>query len=319
MTFSPFTVEVPATSANLGPGFDALGMAVDIVNTVAVEPSRTEAWEFEATGEGSHRLPTGERNLMLRAINTAARRWDLGVPPLRLVCTNAIPLSRGLGSSAAAIVAGLTIANIIGNGGRGTGGRTNDELLALATEIEGHPDNVTPALFGGVQASTTSDMGIVHVRVPVKRAPTLAVFVPDLPLPTREARRVLPKRIDIHDAVYNVGRACILVAALASGDLDALRVGTEDMLHQPYRMRLLPAMPVLFHAALGAGACGVYLSGAGSTIIGFVDGPPERAAAIANAMGAAAARDGLRGRAFVSRIREEGVVVNPPSSDSEGR
>jgi len=304
MSFSPFIVEVPATSANLGPGFDALGMAVHIVNTVRVEPSASDSWEMEASGEGSHRLPTGERNLMLRAIGTACRRWEVTLPPLRLVCVNAIPLSRGLGSSAAAIVAGLKIANQL-NGNA----RQDDDLLELATEIEGHPDNVTPALLGGVQASATSEGRVIHVRVPVARAPSLAVFVPDFPLPTREARRVLPKRLDIHDAVYNIGRACILVASLASGNLDTLRTGTEDMLHQPYRMRLFPAMSVLFHAALRAGACGVYLSGAGSTIIAFVDGPPEAARDVAHAMRHAATRDGLRGRAFVSSIRDEGAAV----------
>lgn len=306
MAFPPFTVEVPATSANLGPGFDTLGMAVDIVNTVRVEASPSSGWEFEATGEGSQRLPTGERNLMLRAIATAGRRWDLSLPPLRLVCTNAIPLSRGLGSSAAAIVGGLQIADHLGSQSRRV-----DELLELATEIEGHPDNVTPALLGGVQAATLSEGRVVHVRVPVKRAPSLAVFVPDFPMPTREARRVLPKSLDIHDAVYNIGRVSVLVASLASGNLDALRVGTEDMLHQPYRMRLFPAMPVLFHAALSAGACGVYLSGAGSTIIAFVDGEAEAATRVANAMRDAAARDGLGGEARVTRIREEGAVVRP--------
>src|SRR2546430_9034815 len=138
-------VQVPATSANLGPGFDALGMALDIVNRVYVEPA--ERWEMTVTGEGAERLPSGDRNLMVRTIQTAARRWGVTLPPARLRCVNVIPLSRGLGSSSAAIVAGLVIADRLAGGGH-----TFDEMLHLASEIEGHPDNVTPALLGGVQA-----------------------------------------------------------------------------------------------------------------------------------------------------------------------
>lgn len=301
-SFTPFTVHVPATSANLGPGFDSLGMAVDIVNRVRVEPSNR--WELLMAGESAERLPTGDRNLLLRSISTAAHRWAVGLPSARIECWNAIPLSRGLGSSSAAIVAGLVIADRLGGAGR-----TEDELLQLAAELEGHPDNVTAALLGGVQACTLADGQVLHARVPVKRSPALALYVPDVPMPTREARRVIPRRVEIHDAVYNISRACLLVAALASGDLGALRAGTEDMLHQPPRMGLFPGMPVLFHAALEAGALGVYLSGAGSTIVAFVDGD---ARPVADAMAEAAARDSIPGRPMVSRIRDQGVAVSSP-------
>src|SRR5439155_6285479 len=145
LSFTPFTVEVPATSANLGPGFDALGMALDLVNTALVEPA--EHLEISIVGEGAGQIPSGERNLVLRAISTAGRRWGVQLPPVRVQCTNAVPLSRGLGSSSAAIVAGLLIARQLG-----CQSRSDDDLLQLAAEIEGHPDNVTPALLGGVQA-----------------------------------------------------------------------------------------------------------------------------------------------------------------------
>jgi homoserine kinase len=295
----PFTVDVPATSANLGPGFDALGLAVDIANTVQVEES--DRWDMEIAGEGAKQLPSGDRNLLLRSLTTAARRWDIELPCLRLQCHNAIPLSRGLGSSSSAIIAALVIADHIGGGER-----LSDDILQLASEIEGHPDNVTPAFLGGVQACALAGGKVVHARVPLQRAPSLAVFVPDVPMPTREARRVLPRRVEIHDAVYNISRACVLVAGLASGDLDVLRYGTEDMLHQPARMRLFPGMPVLFHAAQEAGAAGVYLSGAGSTVIAFVDGD---AAPIVAAMAFAAERDGIPGRSMVSAIREDGARI----------
>jgi homoserine kinase len=300
MTFVPFTVDVPATSANLGPGFDALGMAIDMVNRVHVQPG--ESWEIAMAGEGAERLPLGDRNLMFRSITTAARRWGLALPPARLECSNVIPLSRGLGSSSAAIVAGLLIANRLGGKPK-----SNDDLLHLASEIEGHPDNVTPALLGGLQACALVDGRVVHARVPLKKKLSLALYVPDAPMPTREARKVVPRRIDIHDAVYNISRACLLVAAMASGELGALQAGTQDMLHQPARMRLFPAMPVLFHAALEAGALGVYLSGAGSTIVALVDGDPWP---VGNAMAQAAAHDGVPGHPLVAATREEGAVIS---------
>jgi homoserine kinase len=298
-TFVPFTVSVPATSANLGPGFDTLGMALEIVNKIHVEPALR--WELRLTGEGVQHLPTGDRNLVARSINTAAHRWGLRLPPARLTCDNIIPLSRGLGSSSAAIVAGLLVADRLGGSER-----SRDEVLHLASELEGHPDNVTPALLGGVQACALSGGQVVHARVQVRRAPAIALFVPNAPMPTREARRVIPRRVELHDAVYNISRACLLVAALASGDFTALRTATQDMLHQPPRMRLFPAIPVLFHAALEAGALGAYLSGAGSTIVALVAEDPWP---VASAMAAAAARDDVPGRPMVSAIREAGAAI----------
>ena len=299
MTFAPFTVDVPGTSANLGPGFDALGMALEIVNRVRAEPS--DRWEISFTGEGADRLPVGERNLMLRSITTAARRFGWQLPTARLSCSNAIPLSRGLGSSSAAIVGGLVIAQHLSRQER-----PMDDLLQLASELEGHPDNVAPALLGGVQACALADGRVTHVRVPLGRALAVALFVPDVPMPTREARGVVPRRVELHDAVYNISRACLLVAALASGETAALRIGTQDMLHQPARMRLFPAMPILFHAALEAGALGVYLSGAGSTVAAFAE---DDGWAVARAMAEAAARDGVPGRPLVTAMRSQGPIL----------
>lgn len=299
MTFAPFTVEVPATSANLGPGFDTLGVALELVNTVRVEAAGK--WEMVVEGEGADRLTLGDRNLLYRAMTTGARRWGFEVPPARLICRNAVPLSRGLGSSSAAIIAGLLIAARLGGVDRPT-----DEILHIASEIEGHPDNVAPALLGGLQVCALSDGKVAHVRVPLALPLTVALFVPDVPMPTREARGVIPRRVDLHDAVYNISRACLLVAALASGELDALRIGTQDMLHQPPRMRLFPTMPVLFHAALEAGALGVYLSGAGSTVAAFVQGDGRP---VANAMAEAAAHDSVSGRPLVTTIREAGAKL----------
>ena len=299
--FRPFAVTVPATSANLGPGFDALGMALDIVNTVRVEPA--DRWEMSIIGEGEERIPTGDRNLMHRTMATAARRWGFPLPAARIVSTQAIPLARGLGSSSAAIVAGLMVANQLGSH------HSEDELLAIAAELEGHPDNVTPALLGGIQACTMTDGKVIHARVPLARPLAVALYIPDFPMPTREARQVVPRRLDIHDAVFNIGRVALLVAALASGDYGVLASGTQDMVHQPPRMRLFPSMSVLFHAALEGGAQGVYLSGAGSTVAALVDGPASVAETVAQAMANAAERDGLTGRTRVSAIRQAGAAV----------
>lgn len=299
MAFRPFTVEVPATSANLGPGYDSLGIAIEMANTVRVEPS--SGWEISGALEGGDHQPLTDRNLLYRTIAAASQRWGLQLPTAHLLAENVIPLSRGLGSSSAAIVAGLLIADRLGEAGRPV-----DEMLNLASEIEGHPDNVAPALLGGVQACALADGRVVHARVPLGRPLRLALYIPDAPMPTREARKVVPRRIETHDAVYNISRACLLVAALASGKLDALRAGTQDMLHQPPRMSLFPTMPILFHAALEAGALGVYLSGAGSTIVAFVEGGGEH---VASAMERAAARDGVSGRAMVSAIREGGATI----------
>ena len=300
-SFKPFTVSVPATSANLGPGFDVLGMALNIVNTVRVEPA--DQWEITVVGEGSERIPTGDRNLMHRTITTAARRWGLQLPPAQLHCTHAVPLARGLGSSSAAIVAGLLIASHLG------AQKSDDELLTVAAELEGHPDNVTPAFLGGVQACAMADGRVLHVRVPLARPLEVALYVPDMPMPTREARQVVPRKVDIQDVVYNLGRVATLVGALASGDYGALAAGTQDMIHQPPRMRLFPSMAVLFHAALEAGALGVYLSGAGSTIAAFVEGGPEAARPVGQAMIDAAARDGISGRPLFSSIRDTGACI----------
>ena len=300
--FRPFTVSVPATSANLGPGFDVLGIALDIVNSVRVEPA--DQWEITVVGEGSERIPTGDRNLMHRTITTAARRWGVQLPPCQLLCTHTVPLARGLGSSSAAIIAGLMIASHL------SGQKDEDDMLAVAAEIEGHPDNVTPALLGGVQACAMGDGRVLHARVPLARPLAVALYVPDMSMPTREARQVVPRRVDIQDAVHNLGRVALLVAGLGSGDYGALRPGTQDMIHQPPRMRLFPSMAVLFHAALEAGALGVYLSGAGSTVAAFVEDSPAAANQVATAMANAAARDGISGHPLVSTIRDTGACVD---------
>jgi homoserine kinase len=299
MDLTPFAVRVPATSANLGPGFDALGVALGIHNTVHVEPAARVAVEVD--GEGRGELETGPANLVYRAFVVAAQRLGGAPPPLRLRCTNAIPLARGLGSSSAAIVAGLLIADRVFPDRLGRA-----ELLRLAVEVEGHPDNVTPALLGGVQVCVRAEREVLHAAVTLPRPLRAVLFIPDLPISTEAARRVLPATVPLADAVYNLGRAALLVAALAAGDYRLLAEATRDRLHQPARTPLLPAMPALFDAALEAGALGACLSGAGSSLIAFADGTEQ---AVAAAFEGAAARQGVPGRTCVTTVGVAGAEV----------
>lgn len=296
-----FTVQVPATSANLGPGFDALGMALGLSNTVYVEPSDSLA--VQIAGEGTGALSAGPENLVYRALALVSERIGTAPPPVRLRCENAIPLARGLGSSSAAIVAGLLAGN------RLQGNRlTLPQLLDLAVEMEGHPDNVTPALLGGLRVSVAGEQGTVQTAVRPARPLQAVLFVPDFPMATAAARGLLPTMVPVADAVYNLGRAALLVAALASGEYGLLREATRDRLHQPARTALFPTMPAFFRAALEAGALGAFLSGAGSTLLALVEDSGQTAAA---AFEATAGREGITGRTLVVPAAVDGARVLP--------
>ncbi|MBI4338687.1 MAG: homoserine kinase [Chloroflexi bacterium] len=259
-------VRVPATTANLGPGFDCLGMALDIWNSFRFHLG--DGPKVSVTGEGVGRLRADKSNLVYRSAERFFRAVGKPAPPLAISCWNQIPLARGMGSSSAAIVGGLLGASAI------SGVKEPDiELLwRLAVEIEGHPDNVTPALFGGCQVVVKDGDKLVRGAVPVPNELWTVLFIPEAPMPTAQARGVLPSQVSREDAVYNIGRAALLVNALATGDLSGLRVATQDRLHQPARQELMPAMRLLFRAALDGGALGVFLSGAGSTVLALTSG-----------------------------------------------
>lgn len=265
-------------------------MALELHNTFVVEPSDRNA--IVVHGQGQDRLPRGARNLVFRAIAQAYQALGKVSPHLLVTCHNDIPLRRGLGSSATAVVGGLVSANeLLGRP------LSQDRLLELATALEGHPDNVAAAIFGGCQI-VTQNGGLVHASVPLPAGLQVVLFIPDFEMPTRDSRTILPHRVSRADAVYNLGRVGLLVAALATGQLEYLRVATEDRLHQPARQALFPAMERLFRAALDAGALGTFLSGSGSTILALcVDG----ASVVAQSLAAAAAQTGVSGRAVVTR------------------
>ncbi|SRR5581483_10220345 len=295
------TARVPGSSANLGPGFDCLGLALDLYLRVECQVTGGKL-AIEVPDAQRAEIALNAENLVYRAMRLVFEAVHASVPGLHLSIDSGIPLSRGLGSSAAAIAAGLVLANALA-------GDPLDRhaLLNLGIGLEGHPDNLAPALFGGLQVSSLVDGRALTLPAEIKHPPRIVLFVPDFVMSTAEARRVLPERVSRADAVFNTGRAALLIAALAAGDLAALRWAMEDRLHQPYRGAIFPALPRLIEAALHGGAAGAALSGAGSTVLAFCERPEPVAAAMASA----AESLGLPGRSIEARIDFDGARVVP--------
>ena len=294
------TVRAPATSANLGPGFDCLSLALEIANVVEAWPA--DRVSVEVSGEGAGQLPTDATNEVYRAVALVFAARGKRPPALRLRCKNVIPPTRGLGSSSAARASGLLLGNALLDEPLSL-----DELLRLGAEQEGHPDNVAACLLGGVQVCVKTDAGVAHCRVPVAVPVRAVVFVPDFPMDTNRARGLLPRQVSVATAVYNMSRASMLVAALATGRTDLLRTATQDAIHQPPRARVFPALPGLLAAALDAGAHGAFLSGAGSSVLALTD--PDRAEAVGSALAKRATAEGVQGRIVQSGIAEQGATV----------
>ncbi|NPV70988.1 MAG: aspartate kinase [Firmicutes bacterium] len=263
-------VRVPATSANMGPGFDALGIALNLYNYLEVEEGG-EGLNLEIGGEGESRLPRDERNLIVSSMRKVFERTGYRPKGLRIRATNNIPLTRGLGSSAAAIVAGLVAANELAGAALST-----EDLLNLATEIEGHPDNVAPALLGGFVISTVESGRVRYMRLEPPLGSNVLVVIPDKELRTEEARAVLPQQVPMEDAIFNISRAAALVGGLVTGRSEVLEWATEDRLHQQYRSGLAPELKDAIEAARRAGAKGAAVSGSGPSLLVFTDGHASR-------------------------------------------
>jgi homoserine kinase len=301
------TVRAPATSANLGPGYDCLSLALDVANVVQAWPS--DRLVIEVVGEGAEHLPTDADNEVYRALCLVYQTHGEEPPPLRMRCENVIPPSRGLGSSSAARACGLLLGNrLLGDP------YTAEELFTLGAGLEGHPDNIAACLFGGVQVCVTSTRGLEHCRVPVSFPLAATVFVPDFPMDTHTARGLLPYQVPLETAVYNMGRASLLVAALTTGRTDLLATATEDAIHQPPRQTVFPALPMLIQDALDAGAYGAFLSGAGSSVLALVD--PDHAEAVGAAMASAARQEGVAGRVLQTRLTTLGAAVDTGARDA---
>jgi homoserine kinase len=303
----PVQVVTPATTANLGPGFDCLGMALDLWNRVEVLPSSTSEGEplVEVTGEGEGELPTDRRNLVYRAIAFLFHEADEALPPLRLRCHNQIPVKRGLGSSAAAIAGGLAAANALCSHSF-----SSEDLLEMAATMEGHPDNVAAAVLGGLRLVVTDKQQLYTVPINVPPEIRAVLFVPEFGVSTADARRVLPEKVSIADAVHNAGRVALLVTGMLTNHPEYLSVATQDRLHQPYRQSSFPAMKVIFAAARAAGALGVFLSGSGPTILALTQG---REMTVAYEMAEAARQAGVEGNVHITQPTAKGAhVVDKP-------
>jgi homoserine kinase len=302
-------VEVPATSANLGAGYDTLAVALEIVDRIEVEAIARPGLgiELSVEGEGAGELPADRSNGFVVALERGIAEAR-GIEPegmsWRIAMTNRIPLSRGLGSSAAAVVGGLLA-------GAALGGLelTTDRALVLATELEGHPDNAAAALLGGFTIAAHGETPTA-IRFDAPRDLRAVLFIPDLRLSTRAMRAALPDRVPLADAVANLQRVALGVAGLATGRTDLLRHLTIDRLHEPYRAAVYPQLPQLVAAAREAGALGACLSGAGSTVIAFVDSL-RLITRLEAAFRAASADLDLPGRVELVAPRNEGACILP--------
>jgi homoserine kinase len=300
-------VRVPATTANLGPGFDALGLALRLHNTVELDTAPSPRIEIE--GEGAMSLPRDPSHLAYRAalavVEAAGTRGGGTSRPraFHLRQHNRIPLARGLGSSAAAIVGGAAAANAL------LGGLLDHAaLIDLAAGLEGHPDNVAPAVLGGLVACVTTESGKIRWTRLIPKRLRVVIAIPEFAVSTAEARRLLPETVPFGDAVFNVSRTALLVAALVDGRMDLLGEATRDRLHQPYRARLVPGLEAVFAAAREAGAHGVALSGSGPTIVAFGEAP-----GIGEAMRRAFQAAGADCRAIDADVDADGTVVEAAS------
>lgn len=262
------TLRVPASTSNLGSAFDAVGLALDLYLTVEVTELDGGPSRLEFRGRDAALVPSDESNLIWRAMETVAAGRGKTLPPFALRVDNEIPITRGLGSSATAALAAVAAADFLARLDLG-----RDQVLAAGTALEGHPDNVAPALLGGLVASISGDP-ILTARTEFPGAWTIVAVIPDFELETRRGRAALPSEVPHRDAVYNVQRAAFLMTQLALGRKEGIREAMRDRLHQPYRAPLVPGLDEILELE-AEGLLGVALSGAGPTVVAFADGRAE--------------------------------------------
>jgi homoserine kinase len=269
------TVRVPATTANLGPGYDSLGLALALHDTLTVESLDSEELLFDLAGEGAETLPRDASHLVIRAMEAAFDRLGFRHGGLKVTAQNVVPHGRGLGSSASAVVAAISAANaLVPEAHR----RGKDWILQLTSELEGHPDNVAPAIFGGLALSWQDSDQYSSTSAKVSGTVVPVVAVPDFELSTETARALLPASVGHHAAAMNAGRAALLIHALTAKP-EFLLAGTEDYLHQSYRAEAMRPSAALIEALRAAGHAAV-VSGAGPTVLILADGQAEAAAVV---------------------------------------
>lgn len=318
------TVRVPATSANVGPGYDCIGMAVDLWSEITV--CRAEQFSITAEGEGAVEMPKDKTNLMCIGLEAAFKAANKPVPVLSYHVVNRIPYARGLGSSSAAIVGGIIAGLVLAGHKLPCWG--SEALLQIASNIEGHPDNVAPSIYGGIQIGIHDGTRWVTERAPHPAGMQAVLFIPDFIGKTSDARGVLGPTVSRQEAAFNIGRVAFLVHALCTGNLDNLKNGVEDKMHQPQRgNKLYTYLYPMIEAAQSAGASCAYLSGAGPTVMALTSGATgdiftqretERTdSAVARAMLEVAEEYGIKGQLLVTQPVHEGarvIKVEPPFS-----
>lgn len=294
-------IRVPGTTANCGPGFDTVGIACTIYNDLELTLSEECGISLNVTGEGAGFIPSDESNVVVKAIKMILNKTGYKADGIKLSMINNIPLARGLGSSAAAIVGGLVGANEL------TGGHfTKDDILNMATAIEGHPDNVAPAIFGGITVSIMDSGNANYLRFLPPKDFAMVAVIPEFNLSTKAARKVLPDTVPYADAVFNVSRASLLIGALCTGELKLLSHALQDRLHQPYREKLIPGMAQVLAAARQAGALGATLSGAGPCLLAFATSDTDE---IGKAMVKAFNIHKVKASYQILQIDQQGAVI----------
>lgn len=275
------TISVPATTANLGPGFDCIGAALTLYNQFNISINSTGRVNIAVTGLEAQGVRTDESNLVYQAFVKFYTHINQTPPPVKIEIQLGVPLARGLGSSATAIVGGLVGANQLAGSPL-----DQTEVMELAIALEGHPDNVVPALLGGCRLAATKESNEWEIcDVPWHEGVIPVVAIPDFELSTKKARRVLPEQVSRADAIFNTAHLGLLLRGLATGRGDWLKAALQDRLHQPYRQALIPGYEAVYTAAVAAGAYGMVISGAGPTLLALVDA--AQAATVEMAMAAA--------------------------------
>ena len=291
-------IRIPASTANLGCGFDSLGIALDLYNYVEM----AAALDCEISSADGSDIPTGEDNLIYLSAKKVYEKCGLPFRGLKIVEENNIPFARGLGSSSACIAAGVFGANeLIGRP------FSKDELLDIAAEIEGHPDNVSPALMGGFTANFMDGKSVRYIKSEVPEKLVFAAFVPPFELKTADARAVMPKEVSLKDSVFNLSRSAVLSASIISGKFENLKTACDDRLHQPYRLPLIPGGSEIIEKAYENGALAAYISGAGSTMMAIFDCEKNTAKEIAKEILSSSGFEGWK--YFILNADNSGTVV----------
>lgn len=298
-------VQVPATSANCGPGFDCLGLALELYNVFTFVPDELATeYSYTFTGLGADLLEQEDpnNNLIGHAMDQVFAKAQEPIQYGHITSDTNIPPSRGLGSSSTAIVGGLLLANSLI-----TNPLSKEELLIIANRMEGHPDNVCPAIYGNLCCAYGTKDKILNTVIPIPEELYFAVVVPEVLVSTEYARSVLPQHVPFKEAVHNVGFASLFVSSLITGQLDNLSVALDDNLHVPYRKTLIPHCDDVFSAAKGAGAYGATISGSGSTLIAYAT--KDKVEVVAKAMGDTFTNNNVENKIYVLKADSEGAKV----------